>query len=144
MTTDVSGIAVLDLQIAQDKDRRVIDVGKSTIYDITIKNVGTKEATRLQLKGTLTNLKIKQHFNVEKGEVAFNPATGEFIFPEIERLAVGESKMLSLEVQADKSGPAGCHVFLAHAEMEDPSERVEDVISTTVTGSGRSRAAARP
>ena len=143
MTTDVSGIAVLDLQLSQDKDKRVIDVGKSTFYDITIKNVGTKEATRLQVRGKLTNLKVLKHFNVEKGEFQFNPGTGEFVFPEVERLAIGQTITLSLEVQADKSGPAGCHVFLAHGEEAD-GEKLEDVIATTVTGNGRSRASTKP
>ena len=141
MTTDVSGIAVLDLQVTQSN--RVIDVGKNNYYDITIKNSGTKEATRLQLRGKLTNLKVIKHYNVEKGDFQFNRDTGEFVFPEVERLAVGQTITLSLEVQADKSGPAGCHVFLAHAEMDTEDAKVEDVISTTVTGSGRSKSTAK-
>ena len=141
MTTEVSGIAVLDLQITQSN--RVIDVGKTNYYDITIKNSGTREATRLQLRGKLTNLKVLKHYNVDRGEFTSNPNTGEFVFPEVERLAVGQTITLSLEVQADKSGPAGCHVFLAHAEME-ADDKVEGVISTTVTGNGRSRASAKP
>lgn len=143
MTTDVSGIAVLDLQVTQTA--RVIDVGKTNYYDITIKNAGTKEATRLQLSGKLTNMKVLKHFNVEKGDFQFNKETGDFVFPEIDRLAVGQTITLSLEVQADKSGPAGCHVFLAHAEMGADEAKVEDVISTTVTGNTRPRtASAKP
>ena len=138
MTTDVSGIAVLDLQVTQTA--RVMDVGKTNFYDITIKNSGTKEATRLQLSGKLPkNLKVLKHYNVEKGEFKFSPDTGVFIFPEIERLGVGETKTLSLEVQATESGPAGCHVFLAHAEMAADDPKVEDVVSTTVTGNNRAR-----
>ncbi|WP_435009333.1 hypothetical protein P12x_000585 [Tundrisphaera lichenicola] len=137
-SSDVSGIAVLDLVIEQTA--RVIDVGKTSYYDITIKNVGSKEATRLQLSGKLTtNLKVLRHFNVEKGEFQFNTETGQFIFPEIDRLGVGQSITLSLEVQATESGPAGCHAFLAHAEMENEGAKVEDVLSTTVTGGGRPR-----
>ncbi len=140
MTTDVTGLAVLDIKVEQTA--RVIDVGKTNYYDITIKNSGTKEATRLQLSGKLTpNLKVLRHFNVEKGEFQFNAQTGQFIFPEIDRLAVGQTITLSLEVQASESGPAGCHVFLAHAEMVTPEDKVEDVISTTVTGNGRPRTA---
>ncbi len=144
LTTEVSGIAVLDVQVAQTS--RVMDVGKTNYYDITIKNSGTKEATRLQLKGKLAGkLKVMKHYNVEKGEFAFNPVTGEFVFPEVERLGVGQSITLSLEVQSTESGPAGCHVFLAHADMVSPDDKVEDVISTTVTGNGRARGtSARP
>jgi uncharacterized repeat protein (TIGR01451 family) len=142
MTTDVSGIAVLDLQVTQTA--RVMDVGKTNFYDITIKNSGTKEATRLQLSGSLTGkLKILKHYNVDKGKVETNEANGEFLFPEIDRLGVGETKTLSLEVQATGSGPAGCHVKLAHADMMSPDDKVEDVVSTTVTGN-RGRGAAKP
>ena len=141
MTTEVSGIAVLDVQLTQTA--RVIDVNKTNYYDITIKNSGTKEATRLLLKGKLTGkLTVTKHYNVEKGEFAFNAATGEFLFPVVERLGVGQSITLSLEVQATESGPAGCHVFLEHADMVSPDDKVEDVISTTVTGNGRNRGAA--
>jgi uncharacterized repeat protein (TIGR01451 family) len=142
MTTDVSGIAVLDLQVSQTS--RVMDVGKTNFYDITIKNSGTKEATRLQLSGNLPkNLKVLKHYNVEKGEFKFLPDTGKFQFPEIERLGVGQTITLSLEVQATQSGPAGCHIFLGHAEMPVGDPPIEDVISTTVTGN-KARASGKP
>ena len=81
-----------------------MDVGKTNFYDITLKNSGTREATRLQLNGKLTkNLKVLKHFNVEKGEFQFKPGTGQFVFPEIDRLGVGQTITLSLEVQATES-----------------------------------------
>jgi len=143
LTTDVSGIAVLDLQVTQTS--RVMDVGKTNFYDITIKNSGTKEATRLQLSGNLPkNLKVLKHYNVEKGEFKFSPESGQFVFPEIERLGVGQTITVSLEVQATQSGPAGCHVFLGHAEMAAEDPKVEDVVSTTVTGNSKGRGVAKP
>ena len=144
MSTDVSGIAVLDLQVTQTS--KLIDVGKTNYYDITIKNAGSKEALRLQLRGNLTKgkLKLLQHFNVEKGQFQYNVETGDFVFPEIDRLAVGQTITLSLEAQATASGPAGCHVFLGHAEMGEEEAKVEDVVSTTITGSGRPRTAPKP
>jgi uncharacterized repeat protein (TIGR01451 family) len=145
MTTEVTGIAVLDLQISQPPTSRIIDVGNTNYYDIKITNVGTKEATKLGLKGTLTtNLKVVKTFNVEKGEFVFNPKTGEFIFPTIERLGVGQSKTLSLEVQATTSGPAGCKVSLGHSEMAEGDPPVEDVISTTITGNSRPKTSPKP
>jgi uncharacterized repeat protein (TIGR01451 family) len=136
ITTDVSGIAVLDLQVTQES--KIMDVGKSNIYDITITNVGTKEATKLGLGGTLTkNLKVEKTFNVEKGNFAFNPQDGEFLFPVIERLGVGQTITLSIQVQATASGPAGCHVKLGHAEMGTEEAKVEDIVSTTITGNGK-------
>jgi uncharacterized repeat protein (TIGR01451 family) len=144
LSTDVSGIAVLDLQVTGAS--KLIDVGKTNFYDITIKNAGSKEALRLQLRGNLTKgkLKLLQHFNVEKGQFQYNVETGDFVFPEIDRLAVGQSITLSLEAQATASGPAGCHVFLGHADMGEEEAKVEDVVSTTITGSGRPRTAPKP
>ncbi len=144
MTTEVSGIAALDIQIRQSN--RYLDVGKSNYYEITIKNQGTKEATRLQLSGEITkNLRITQQYGVDRGEVAWNKETGKFVFPEIDALAPGKTLVLGLDVQADASGPAQCHAYLSHAEMPDDN-KVEDVISTMITGGGRPRpaAAARP
>ena len=132
MTTEVSTVAVLYAQITQTA--RVVNVGKTNFYEITIKNAGTKDATRLQLTGKLTkNLRLLRDLNVAKREFKFNLDSGEFVFPEIERLGVGESITRSLEVQATETGPAGCHVFLAHAESGPQDAKVEDVISTTVT-----------
>jgi uncharacterized repeat protein (TIGR01451 family) len=140
MTTEVSGIAVLDLQIKQTA--RVVDVGKNNFYDFEIKNVGTKEATKLALSGTLAkNLKVVKSFKDEKGDFVFNAAEGSFLFPAIERLGVNQSITLSIEVQATESGPGGCKVKLAHAEMAADELPVEDVISTTITGNGRPRTA---
>jgi beta-lactamase regulating signal transducer with metallopeptidase domain/multidrug resistance efflux pump len=131
MTTDVSSIAVLDVQLTQTA--RVMDVGKNNLYDMIIKNSGTKEATRLRLTGKLAkNLKVLKHFNGEKGEFKFNPDSGEFVFPEIESLGAGVTTTLSLEVQATESGPADCHVFLSHVGMGAQEPKIEDVISTTV------------
>ncbi len=50
----------------------------------------------------------------------------------IERLNPGESIVLSLEVVAAESGPAGCHVSLTHAGMQPDKPAIEDDITTTV------------
>jgi uncharacterized repeat protein (TIGR01451 family) len=136
MATDVSGIAVLDLQVTQTL--RVIDVGKTNFLDITIKNVGSKEALRLQLRGKLTRdkLKVLRHFNVEKGQFQYDVETGDFVFPEIDRLAAGQTITLSLEVQGVERGLGDCRFSLAPVEMGDGVDRVEEMISTTIGGGG--------
>ena len=141
LSTEVSGIAALDIRIKQAN--RYLDVGKSNYYEITIKNEGTKEATRLQLSGNLTkNLKVDAHYGVDRGDFNYQPATGNFVFPEIERLDPGKTLVLGLDATAVESGSATCHVNLAHDDT-----KIEDVISTMITGNGRPRpvpAAARP
>ena len=141
LDTEVSGIAALDVQIKQSV--RYIDVGKTNYYEITIENKGTKEATRLQLSGNIGKLlKLDKQFGVDRGEVRFEPNTGDFVFPEIDRLDPGKSLVVGLDVIALQSGSATCHVKLAHAEQAVGDAPVEDVISTTITGNGRPRSAA--
>jgi multidrug resistance efflux pump len=132
LLTEVQAIAALDLNVTQQS--RIVDVGKHNIYDITIKNVGSKPVNRVQVNGKLTkNLKLIKAFNIDKGELKFNPELGEFVFPEIEVLPVGKTITLNLEVEPLESGPAGCHVFLGHAEMLPGEPMTEDTVSTTVT-----------
>ncbi len=141
MNTDVSGIADLDLKVTQTD--RVIDVGKTTYYDFVIKNVGTKEATKIQLRGTLINLKVNKTFCDEStGKVAVNADAGngpaEFIFPEIPRIPAGQSVTLSLEVEALRGGKASASVSLAHDDMgSDENSRIKGAITTTVTDNNR-------
>ena len=150
MVTDVSGIADLDLKVSQTD--RVIDVGKTTYYDFVIKNVGTKEATKIQLRGTLVNLKVNKPFYEESnGKFAVNPESGNqptrFLFPEIPRLAAGQSVTLSLEVEATRAGLASGSVNLAHDDMgSDENSTIKGAITTKVTdNSGRSpRASSTP
>jgi len=135
LSTEVSGIAVLDIRLRQTK--RYIDVGKSNYYEITIKNEGTKEATRLQLSGVLTtNFKIEASYGIDRGDFNYKPTTGNFIFPEIDRLDPGKTLTLGFDATAlaTESGTATCHVNLAHDDT-----KVEDVIATTITGGGRPR-----
>ena len=141
LLTEVVGIADLDLQLTQTD--RVIDVGKTTYYDFVIKNFGTKEATKLQLSGTLVNLKVKQQFSEDSpGEFVFKPETdkqpAQFIFPEIPRLGPGQSITLSLEVEALRGGKASASVSLAHDEMgADENAKIIQAITTTVTDLNR-------
>jgi hypothetical protein len=131
-STEVQAIAALDLQVTQTS--RSIEVGKTTHYDITIKNAGNKPAAKLDLSGKLTrNLRIVKVFGAANGDVDFNNQTGQVLFPMIERLEPGATITISLEVEALEAGPADCRVFLGHSEMAPGSPMIEDVISTTVT-----------
>ena len=137
MVTDVSGIADLDLKILPTD--RMVDVGKSTYYDFVIKNVGTKEATKIQLRGTLINLKVKKSFYEEStGQFETKPEAGdqpgEFVFPEIARLPAGQAITLSLEVEGLRKGVASASVGLAHDEMgNDKNSIIKGAITTKVT-----------
>jgi len=135
--TDVVGIADLDLKVSQTD--RVVDVGKTTYYDFVIKNVGTKEATKILCSGTLVNLKVRKPFYEESnGQFETRPEAGnepgQFTFPEIARLPAGQSITLSLEVEGLRRGIASAAVNLAHDEMgNDKNSIIRGAITTKVT-----------
>ena len=143
MNTEVSGIADLDLKVEQTD--RVIDVGKSTYYDFVIRNLGTKEATKLSLSGTLVNVEVKKPFYDQSfGEFMSKEVgpkenqTSQFVFPLIPRLAAGQSITVSLEVVATRGGKASASVSLGHDEMgNDENAKIKGAITTTVTDLNR-------
>ena len=141
MNTEVSGIADLDLKVEQTD--RVIDVGKSTYYDFVIRNLGTKEATKLLLSGTLVNVEVKkafynQSFGKFESKGPDDNQTSQFVFPAIPRLAAGESITVSLEVVAIRGGKASAAVSLGHDEMgDDENAKIKGAITTTVTDLNR-------
>lgn len=138
VVTEVSGMADLDLKVKQTE--RVIDVGKTTFYDFVIKNVGTKEATKIQVRGTLVNLKVVKSYSDLSKPAEASPDMTQFAFPELPRLAAGAETTLSLEVEALKGGKASAAVEVAHDEMgDDANARIKGAITTTVTDFNQAR-----
>ncbi len=141
LSTEVQGIADLDLKVEQTD--RVIDAGKKTYYDFIIKNVGSKEATKLALSGTLVNVEVsKPYFDELYGKFEFTKTdanlTSQFSFPIIPTLAAGATITLSLEVTALKGGKASATVSLGHDEMGDgENSKIKGAITTTVTDRNR-------
>ena len=136
-----------DLTLKLTQTHRSIPVGKTTYYDLAIKNNGVGEALQLRLSGELTNLKVVRAYQGESvGEVAFNLPTddhpGGFLFPAIPRLAAGESITLSLEVEGLLPGRAGASASLAYDLPNNRrGARVEGTITTTVTDDARAKPA---
>ncbi len=56
ITTGVSGMADIDFDV--DEKKRIIDVGESTIFDIKLKNIGTKDAKKLIVSADLKNVDV--------------------------------------------------------------------------------------
>jgi hypothetical protein len=127
--TNVLGIADLDMTI--EESRRVLDVNDSTTFSIRIKNVGTKDATNLLLRGRHSdNLKITQTAGTDIPAEYSKTEPGAFTFPAIERLAKGQTLNLYIKVQALKAGQAKCHIYLLHQEVEQP---LEDLAQLRIT-----------
>ena len=88
VTTSVSGMADIDLDVVEKK--RVLDVGESTIFDIKLKNIGTKDAKKLQVTAFLKNVDVTDTAGLdEHGPQATFDDKGTLLFPEIESLAPG-------------------------------------------------------
>ena len=73
-----------------EESRRVVDVNDTTTFTIRIKNVGTKEATRLLLSARHSdNIEVIQTAGTD-AKAKYSPdKPGEFVFPLIERLGQG-------------------------------------------------------
>jgi hypothetical protein len=133
-STQIEGSALLDLDVAEDL--RVLDVGQQTVFKIEIKNLGTKEARKLQVHVELkNNLEAIESAGTEADAVT-NPARTQVSFPEIDRLAPGNKLLLYIKVQAKAAGLGTCRVFLAHEEFGE-GERLEDVAIVTIQDLGR-------
>ena len=142
VATDVSGLAVIAVQMKPTNP--IIDVNDTTTFDIQVRNLGSKEATKILINGTLTtNMVIVGISGLDK-EVRFNVKDGRFTFPEIERLAPGQTLALTIEAKAVDQGSGMCRLLLDHADLphgEKPSEDdlIHAVGHTTITGARRPR-----
>jgi uncharacterized repeat protein (TIGR01451 family) len=128
--TDVTGFA--DVVFDVSERRRTVDVDDETSFQIRIKNLGTKEATRLQVKANLSpNLDVTETAGTDQNAHFLSATQHDMIvFPLIDRLGPGKELVLGIKVRAKKPGLATCRVFLMHDEME---VQIEDVAYTRVT-----------
>jgi len=134
VSTSVSGMADVEMEVSERK--RVLDVGETTIFDIRMKNIGTKAAKNLLVRAKISpNMKITNTAGTD-AEASIDPANDELVFPQVAGLAPGETLGLSIEVKALKEGPASCRAFLLH---DDLSDKMEDYAQTKVTGASGPR-----
>jgi uncharacterized repeat protein (TIGR01451 family) len=132
-STDVTGNADVDLIVTEGQ--RVLDVGQPTVIKIRVKNKGTKEATNLLLRATLSHLEPGRTQGIEQ-EAGYEAASGTVVFPAIPRLVPGGELTISLEATAKEAGLATCKVSLMHNELED---KIEAMAAARVTGSRSQR-----
>lgn len=135
VSTDVSGMADVELDVTERK--RVLDVGESTIFDVRMKNVGTKAAKSLLVKAKLTgNVEVTDTAGTD-AEARFDEKTGDLIFPPIDALAPGRELELSVKVKATRPGVASCRVKLLHDDLPDAEAGVEAIANTRITPDSR-------
>ncbi len=131
--TDVQGMPDVDLVVRER--RRVVDVDGTTTFQIRLRNYGTKEATRLQIRATLSdNLLVTDTAGGPEGESLRKDR--DVLFPLIPRLGNGKEMTLAIKVKVTKSQPkiGTCRVFLTHDDLNEP---LEDMAGVKVTESSR-------
>lgn len=127
VTTTVTGVADVDFQVAEKS--RIIDVGDSTEYVITVRNQGTKDAVNLLISAILSeNLQVIET-DGHDGDAAKNPQDPkQTVFPKVDHLPAGQELTLVIRVKAIKAGISSCSVFLHHEDLG--SERLEKKVAT--------------
>ncbi len=124
--TDVQGMPDVDLDVRER--RRVVDVNGTTTFQIRLRNYGTKEATRLQVKAKLSdNFVVTDTAGGPEGN-SFSK-DGELVFPLIPRLGNGKEMTLAIKVKVTKPQPQNgtCRVFLTHDDLTEPLEHMAKV-----------------
>ena len=115
-STQVVGMPdVKCLVIAQT---RVMDVGEEITYEVQLKNVGSKEASKLKVTATVTdNLEITLADGTDKEASSTRRDRHDCAFPPID-LAPKDTKTLTLRVKALKAGTAECTVAVEHDDFK--------------------------
>lgn len=127
LSTTVEGMADLDMQLTEEL--RVLDVGQETVFYIRIRNLGTKEATAVQVRARLSpNLEVVQTGGTDDKAVLDGETV---VFPLIERIPRGGDLALGIRVKAKAAGRAQCRAFVSHKELV--GEPLEDVTHATIT-----------
>jgi hypothetical protein len=133
LITDVQGMPDVDLVVRER--RRVVDVDGSTIFQIRLRNYGTKEATKLQVTARLSKNMVVEYTGGGPEEPAmFRESTGEVKFAEIPRLGAGKEIELGIKVKVTSAEPrlATCRVFVTHDDLTEPLEQMA-VVKVTET-----------
>ena len=113
-STHVTGMPNIKcLVIAQTS---VLDVGEETVYEVQLKNAGTKEATNLSVVAALTNLRVEETGGTDQKAVSKTEAHTDATFPPI-TLPPGGSQTLTIRVKAIKAGTAKCTVTVSHDDF---------------------------
>ena len=134
VSTRVEGNADLDLSVTGNT--RVLDVGQTVKFRIKLKNMGTKDASKIQVSAQLSNTLwatgtagTDAHAEVDK------PTHTQITFPEITRLAPDGDLVLEITAEAKAMGLATCRVFVSHDDLRDLGEgRLEEVANAKITG----------
>ncbi len=135
--TDVVGLVDFEFEVLER--RRVVDIDDTTVFQVRLKNVGTKEATNILVRaGFSKNVEPTGTTNSidDRTETKYNPEQKILVFPPIDRLAPGKEVILGIKVQAKEKGIGTCKVSLMHDDLAE-TEALEDMASFRITSPKR-------
>jgi uncharacterized repeat protein (TIGR01451 family) len=137
LVTEVFGMADVDLVVSERQ--RVVDVKGKTIFLITLRNYGTKEAKNILLSASVSrNLDVTGSFDLPPG-LSFgrgkDDKEGQWALRDtegrggIKRLGPGETLQMGLEVEVTAAEPkvATCRVLVTHDGLSVPLEDMAHV-----------------
>jgi len=133
VSTTVTGLAEIELNVTER--RRVVEVGEMPIFDITMRNVGSKTAKNLLVRAELSkNLTAKDIYGFDDNLEAKPDSENGLVFPVIPALAVGRELKIGFRATATQAGSAKCRVFVMHDDLPDKDVPLEDIVQTRITG----------
>jgi uncharacterized repeat protein (TIGR01451 family) len=144
-TTDVKGLPDVDLVVSERA--RVVDVGGKTTFVIRLRNYGTKEATNIALRATLSKnllpIETAVRSNGIEGRHLTDGNGNEVVFVDekgntIKSLGPQKELIMGIVVQVTGDDPqvATCKVKVTH---DDSTEPFEDMARVKVMPSGHAR-----
>lgn len=136
LDTDIQGKA--DVRIKAIERNRILDVGDIAEFEITLENIGNKEASQVSLSAELTkNLQVTTADHDGDEDAKVDTQTGRLIFPAIPRMAPGNVQRILIRAKATGPGLAECRLalsqdgdetisFIAYTKIESLSDRSQD------------------
>lgn len=130
LSTSVEGMADLDMEVSEDL--RVLDVGQVTAFRVKLRNLGSKEATGIQVSALMSkNLEVIETAGTDE-KAGLGQDTNTVVFPPIERLGPGSELELGIKARGRVPGLASCRVRVSHKDL-GTGDALEDVANATIT-----------
>ena len=118
--TDIKGLSKLAMTV--NEPRGALDEGEESSYEITVRNEGSKEAERIQVRGIVSDnlqiLSVTDASGVGGNQPAADPQAA--LFQQIDRLPSGAKVTMSFRVRAIKAGNGTCTVTAVHDDIPVP------------------------
>ena len=134
LNTDIKGLSKLAMTV--NEPRGSLDEGEESTYEIRVRNEGSKEAERVQIRGVVSDnlqvLSVVDSNSKAGSQQAPDPQTA--LFQQIDRLPQGSEVTLSFRVRAIKSGNGTCTVTAVHDDIAVPIS--QSMLTRVLPGNG--------